>query len=153
MIRNAINADFDRLGEIMYLAIRTGQSPYTEAQRKAWISEPHLGKKWSEKLGSQYVVLAEKAGQIVGFMTLRSDGYLDLAFILPEARGKGLFRRLYDRIEGHADSLGLVRLWTHASLMAQPAFAAVGFCVVKHEVISREGECLARAEMDKAVQR
>ena len=41
------------------------------------------------------------------------------------------------------------RLWTHASLMAQPAFAALGFAVIQHETVARAGQTLSRAQMEK----
>jgi putative acetyltransferase len=149
VFRIATQADFDALGTLMFQAIRTGPSPYSDAQRAAWLSVPYCGPDWHAKLAAQHVMLAECREAIAGFMSLRPDGYLDLAFILPQVRGAGLFRVLFSEIESHARHAGLPRLWTHASLMAQPAFAAVGFDLVQHEVVTRAGEQLQRAEMEK----
>lgn len=149
MIRIADKADFDALGRVMFDAVRSGPSPYNVAQREAWIGEPPSGVAWHEKLAAQFVVAGFVAGTPVGFMTLRLDGYLDLAYIIPAARGSGMFQRLYARIEPHALSRGIPRLWVHASLMAQPAFANLGFRVVRQEVVERAGQSLARAEMEK----
>jgi putative acetyltransferase len=149
VLRSARQTDFDALGVLMFQAIRLGQSPYSDAQRAAWLSAPYCGLDWHAKLTAQHVMLAECREAIAGFMSLRPDGYLDLAFILPQARGGGLFRGLYNQIESHARDAGLPRVWTHASLMAQPAFAAVGFDLVQHEAVTRAGEQLPRAEMEK----
>jgi len=149
MIRTAQTEDYDALGGVMFTAIRTGPSPYTDAQRRAWNPVPHQGTAWHAKLAAQHVVMGLTDTAPAGFMSLRPDGYLDLAYILPAARGTGLFRRLYTAIEAHAKRAGLGRIWVHASLMAHPPFAAMGFVVVQHEVVTKDGETLARAEMEK----
>jgi putative acetyltransferase len=61
----------------------------------------------------------------------------------------GLFRRLFDMIEDKARSQNEPRLWTHASLMAEPAFAAVGFVVVERQLVPIGDESLERAMMEK----
>lgn len=66
-----------------------------------------------------------------------------------ELRITGLFRRLFAMIEDKARSQNEPRLWTHASLMAQPAFAAVGFALVERQLVEMGGESLERAVMEK----
>jgi putative acetyltransferase len=80
---------------------------------------------------------------------LAAQGYIDFAFIRPEAQGSGLFRRLFAMIEELALAQNEPRLWTHASLMAEGAFAAVGFAVVEREVVEIDDEGLERAKMEK----
>ena len=85
--------------------------------------------------------------EIVGFMSLKPDGdegYVDFAYILLAARGQGLFRRLYCEIETQAKAMRFKALSTHASLMAHPAFLAMGF-----EVIKRESVEFNSAEFDR----
>ena len=77
-----------------------------------------------------------------GFVAIRRDGYVDVAFVLPQAQGRGLFRRLVTRA-----TAGKATCRTHASLCAQPAFAALGFEVVRHEIVHQRGQRLRRAEM------
>jgi len=149
MIRTGLPADYDALGAVMFTSIHSTPSPYTEAQRKAWNSTPPQGANWQSKLAAQFVVLAETNADLTGFMTLRRDGYLDFAYILPSARGTGVFRALYTALEAQAKSRGLRRIWLNASLMAQAPFAAMGFQVVQHETVTRNGETLARAQMEK----
>lgn len=149
MIRTAHRGDYDALGAVMFTAIRTGPSPYTDAQRRVWNRAPQSGADWHAKLTAQFVVLGLVNDAPAGFMTLRPDGYLDLAYIIPSARGTGLFRSLYAAVEGQAYAMGLTHISVHASLTAQPAFAAMGFDVVQHEEAVRDGETLARAKMKK----
>ena len=147
-IRRASPDDHPSLAQVMFRAIHDGDSPYTPAQRNAWCPTPPQGNGWQARLAAQHVFMAEDSTPL-GFMTLRDDGYLDLAYILPEARGNGLFRRLYTRIEDTARSLGLSKIETHASLSAQAPFAAVGFTLIQHEIVTRADQTLPRAQMRK----
>jgi putative acetyltransferase len=135
----------------MYDAVHHGRSHYSPAQSAAWVPEPPASPAWSAKLNLQRVAVAARTGGPVGFMTLGTGGYIDLAYIAPDFQGSGLFRQLYAMIERAARDDGISRLTVHASLMAQPAFLAVGFRVIRHETVSRAGQLLARAEMEKVL--
>ncbi|SHG97903.1 GNAT family N-acetyltransferase [Marivita hallyeonensis] len=149
-IRTARADDADALGVVMFRAIHEGASPYTEAQRTAWLARPNRGPDWADRLAAQFVVLAAPDA-ITGFMTLTPAGHIDLAFILPDARGQGLFAALFARIEAEARRKRILRLTTHASLMAQPAFARQGFAIEHHETIEIQDHRLARAAMSKSL--
>ena len=147
--RWANGGDYAGLAEAMFAAIRSGPSRYTERQRERWAPRPRDGADWIERLDRQEVVLAETAGRILGFMSLAPGGYVDFAYIRPEAQGSGLFRRLYTLIERRAAERGEPRLWVHASLMAEPAFAAVGFTVMAPQTVSIGDETFDRFLMEK----
>lgn len=104
---------------------------------------------WAARLEGQVIAIARDETRFVGFMSLAAQGYIDFAYIRPEAQGSGLFRRLFAMIEDKARSQNEPRLWTHASLMAQPVFAAVGFAVVERQLVEIGGESLQRAKMEK----
>ncbi len=141
--------DHQALADVMFDAVRNGPSQYSEKQREAWVPEPRSGKAWNERLSGQEIILAEADGRIVGFMTLAADGYIDFAYIRPEAQHTGLFRQMLDRIHDRASVKGHDKLWVHASLMAQPAFAALGFTVRRREEVAIGAERLERFEMQK----
>ncbi|OAN78686.1 hypothetical protein A8B82_09195 [Sulfitobacter sp. EhC04] len=136
----------DALGRIMYDAIHHGPSQYSLAERQAWLPTPNAGEGWRARLSAQKVWVAYDKTGPVGFMTLDGD-YIDLAFVAAASQGRGVFRALFAQVE--AAARGQRRLWTHASLMAQPAFLAVGFRVIRHENVAQGGEVLRRAEMEK----
>lgn len=152
LFRVAEPADYDALGALMYDAIRNGPTQYTKAQSLAWAPAPRHGPDWRKRLSPKYVLLAEDAGTVSGFMTLEPGGYIDFAYIRPEAQGTGLFRALFERLLVRATAAGETELSTHASLMAQPAFAAIGFSVDHHETVEIDGQTLARARMIKPLE-
>jgi putative acetyltransferase len=148
-IRRAEVADYGAIADVMFDAVRHGRSKYSEEQRQAWIPCRRSGLDWIERLNSQSIFAAECSGQISGFMSLAENGYIDFAFIRPSAQGTGLFRRLYQEIEHLAKKTCEPRLWVHASLMAQPAFTAVGFRITRKETVEINGHFLQRFEMEK----
>lgn len=101
------------------------------------------------RLDRQAIAIARDETRVVGLMSLEHGGYIDFAYVRPEAQGIGLFRRLFAQIEARALAERESRLWAHASLMAEPAFAAVGFAVVEREVVQIGDENFERAKMEK----
>ena len=97
------------------------------------------------------VLVADNMTTIVGFMSLAENGYIDFAYIRPATQSTGLFRRLFNEVEELAMQLSEKRLWVHASLMAQPAFTAMGFSIVREEVVELGGQSFQRYEMEKVL--
>jgi len=148
-IKQASPRDYDTLGEIMYAAVRHGPSHYSQAQRRAWVPEIRSGQEWTKRLDKKTIFIAQTSDDSAGFMSIEPGGYIDLAFIAPNYQGRGVFRALYEAVEAHAGSAKMRRLHTHASLMAQSPFAAMGFDVLAHEQVSIGNQTFDRAEMEK----
>ena len=142
-------AEAGALGALMWDAIHNGRSVYTPAQRKAWLPTPPAGQAWADRLGDQRIWVARDGANPVGFVTLAAGDYVDFAYVRSDAQGRGVFGAMMATLESAACENGARRLWTHASLMAQPAFARAGFHVIRHETVARSGETLSRAEMEK----
>lgn len=149
VFRWASAADYDLLADIMFHAVRSGDSRYTERQRAAWVPAPRSGPDWVARLEGQEIVIAEQDGRGIGFVSLAEGGYVDFAYIRPEARHTGLFRDLLSRIVERAIAKREPRLWTHASLMAEPAFQRLGFTVTRREQVAIGEERLERCEMER----
>lgn len=150
-LRPATATDYDTLGELMYDAIHNGPTQYTDAQSQAWMPVPRQGADWHARLAKQHVILAVLGHEVLGFMSIEPGGYVDFAYIRPSAQGSGLFRRLFAAIMERAAAAGETQLSTHASLMAQPAFAAMGFEIEFHETVEVDGQSLPRAKMVKTL--
>jgi putative acetyltransferase len=147
--RRSTHADYESLGHVMFEAVRSGPSQYTEQQREAWVPQPRTGIEWTSRLDSQYVIVADLRGTPIGFMSLAESGYIDFAYIQPEFRGRGIFRRLYEHVEAKMVRQDRNRLWVHASLNAKDAFLALGFAIVKRETVAIKNIELERFEMEK----
>jgi putative acetyltransferase len=149
VFRWASAGDHDLLADIMFDAVRNGESRYSELQRAAWVPALRSGPEWEARLASQEILIAERDGKGVGFVSLADQGYVDFAYIRPDAQRTGLFRQLLSRIADRAVARGEALLWTHASLMAEPAFERLGFKVRRREQVALGEVSFERCEMEK----
>ena len=114
------------------------------------MAEPPRGQDWHNRLNGQGIIVATANATPIGFMSLKpSQAYIDLAFILYSARGRGVFRKLYEHIEALAVRENCPRISVDASIAARPAFEAVGFALISSENIERGSETLKRFKMEK----
>lgn len=141
--------DRAELADVIFDAVRNGPSKYSEVQRVAWVPERRSGKEWDARLSAKDIAIGRDDSRIVGLMSIEGGGYIDFAFIRPGAQGSGLFRALFDMVEAHARRQSEPRLWVHASLMAEPAFAFMGFAVTERQIVQINGQNFKRALMEK----
>jgi putative acetyltransferase len=120
---------------------------YDAAQRRAWAPEVPETEAWWARIAPQIAFVAERDGTLIGFMTLRTDGHLDLAFVAPDAVGQGVAKALYDALLAEATAAGMTRFTTEASLLARPFFLRQGWSVQREEAVERHGVILTRFRM------
>jgi putative acetyltransferase len=148
-IRRFRKADAAATARVFYDSIHNAtRAFYDAAQRRAWAPRIPGTDAWRARIAPQIAFVAERDGAVIGFMTLRSDGHLDLAFVAPDAVGQGVAKALYDAILSEAYTAGLDRLTTEASLMARPFFARQGWTVLREEAVERDGVTLMRFRME-----
>lgn len=141
----------DEIGQVFFDAIHDGAPAYTPEQRAAWAPVPRSGSEWRERLARQRLWGAFSGDQLIGFMSLEDDAYVDFAYILSAYQGLGIFPRLFAEVESSALVAGTKLLRTHASLMARRAFEKVGFTVTHPETVEINGIALKRFEMAKVI--
>ncbi|MBM5571490.1 MULTISPECIES: GNAT family N-acetyltransferase [Deefgea] len=90
-------------------------------------------------LGESVILLAESAGEAVGFIqlyplfsssTCQRILLLNDLFVAKVARGQGVARRLMARATQHAEQVGIVRLelsTAHSNLQAQALYESLGY--------------------------
>jgi putative acetyltransferase len=144
--------DLPDLGRIYFDAVREGtKSHYSKTQRHAWAHEIPDGPKWLARLSSQIVYVAEQDNRIAGFMTLQTDGYIDLAFVAPDLIGRGVAHQLYLAILKHAKSANTTRMSTHASHLARPFFERQGWTLIKEQSVTVREVALTNFIMEKVL--
>lgn len=109
-------------------AVREGAaSRYSAEELRDWVPDPAMPDDWGDWLAGHITLVAEDGDQITGFMMVERDGYLNMAFVLPEVMGKGTADRLYAGILAAVQGLGLARLTVFASRHARRFFARHGW--------------------------
>jgi putative acetyltransferase len=151
IIRPCRVTDAPGLAELYHRAVREGAARhYDEAQRAAWSPAPPMGEDWRRRLIEAQTIVAERAERLLGFMTLDpQSGWIDFAYVAPEAMGQGVAETLYAVLEGRARAAGLARLETGASLLAERFFVRRGWHVVARQEVERYGVRLPNAIMAK----
>lgn len=151
IIRPCRVTDAPGLAALYHRAVHDGTAPrYDAAQRAAWSPAPPTGEDWRRRLIDADTMLAERDDTPLGFMTLDlGTGWLDFAYVAPEAMGQGVGETLYAVLEGRARVAGLSRLETEASLLAEGFFARRGWRLSKRQEVERHGVRLPNAVMHK----
>jgi len=145
IITRGLRAEAQALAKVMYVSIRHGAYLYSAAERRAWIPKIQSGSNFAKVFTRHDVWVARGCLGPQGFIAVRRDGYINLAFVLPTAQGRGLFKRLMKRVDNtHSGTLTV-----HASLHAEAPFAAVGFQVLHRERVKRNGQVLHRCFMQR----
>jgi putative acetyltransferase len=118
-----------------------------EDERLAWAGSPEPDLDEPDKLLDQWCWVAEEDGRPTGFMSLCSDGLLDMAFVIPEVMGKGTAAALYEVLLAKARAEGLRRLTVLASPMSKAFLARRGWMVDVEGMRAFDGHLYHLSEM------
>ncbi|PWE34330.1 GNAT family N-acetyltransferase [Maritimibacter sp. 55A14] len=124
---------------------------YSAEERRAWAPDREMPADWPARLGAHITWLAFHRHRLAGFMTLARDGHLDLAYVAPEAMGRGVADALYARLEAEARARGLPVLDTAASHLARSFFLRHGWQVAARQSVIRNGVALTNFRMEKCL--
>lgn len=134
---------------VYYDAVRNGATDlYSPSQCQAWVPSPIVQDWWLPRLSEDDVWVTSDMHGLTGLIGLRPDGYLDLFFVCPRARGNGTAVRLYETLVRQARALELSRLTTHASHYLRPFLEKRGWDLITSEIITRDGIQIERFEME-----
>ncbi|MEP0519126.1 MAG: GNAT family N-acetyltransferase [Hyphomicrobiales bacterium] len=149
LIRNFEARDASRIADVFYQAVHIGaKDAYDEEQRRAWVpNKPDLNS-WEKRIAAQTSKVAVVNEELIGFMTLTDAGKIDLAFVTPNAMGKGVSDKLYHAILQDAKAAGHKTLTTEASYLAKSFFKKFGWRVVQQQVVTRDGVDLTNFLME-----
>lgn len=135
--------------DIFLRAIReTASKDYNPEQIAAW-AKVDDAEVWAQYRASRPTWLAMNGPMPVGFTDLKPDGCLDMMFVDPDHKGKGIASLLLATVEKAARDQGLQRIFTEASLTARPFFERKGFVVLAAQQVQKRGQTLANFRMEK----
>jgi len=126
---------------VLFQSVRDGAAKYyTPEQRAAWAPDDAATPEFCARLAAQQVFVATEDDEIIGFISLTQQGYLDLAFVLPRWMGRAVAQNLYDVLTQWARDHGLNHLDVDASHFARSFFARNGWTVDHIETVTKGGQ-------------
>lgn len=131
-IRIARPDDLREMQEMFVETIRAiCREDYTPEQIRAWTSAAGNIKRWTDKLKSQYFLIAEHGNKIVGYASLENNDYLDFLYVHKDYQRQGIAHRLYAEIEKEALKRKATVLRSDVSITAKPFFEKKGFIALE----------------------
>jgi putative acetyltransferase len=153
-VRDATVGDAPAVADLFYHTIlNVNVGDYSVAQVEAWAGPAPVPEMWERRIAEDgstrrtFVAAAEEG--IVGFADLEVDGHVDMLYVHHEYQGCGIASGLLDRIEAEARRLGIRRLYTEASITAEPFFRARGFNLVRPQLVEVRGQTFRNYVLDK----
>ncbi len=122
---------------------------YTEPQIRAWAAAIADVEQFALRCAARATWVAICGSRIAGFSDLEPDGHIDMLYVHPELARRGVARALLQHIERVAESRGLRRLYTEASITARPVFERRGFEVLAGRTVTVGGHAMTHYRMEK----
>jgi putative acetyltransferase len=144
--------DAASLTRIFFSAVHElGRAKYDDAQVRAWAPSIPVPGEWETRTRLNETFVAERNGNLVGFIEVERDGYLRMLYRRPGISGNGAAEALYVIAEARVRELGIPRIWTEASLLAESFFMRHGYSLDGRENVERNGIILPCARMSKVL--
>jgi putative acetyltransferase len=103
---------------------------YSPEQIKVWTSSIENKQRWTDKIISQYFLVAELNNKIVGYASLGNDEYIDFLYVHKDYQRQGIANILYIEIEKEAIKRKATVLSSDVSENARRFFEKKGFKTV-----------------------
>ena len=125
------------------------RSHYNQAQLEAWAPAEYAEEAWASRIIRNRPFIAELEGNIVGFADIQTDGYIDQFFVSGDAVGKGIGRRLMQKLETTAGANKIPCMYSNVSRNAEPFFLRHGFVIQQRRQVLLRGVKFDNARMYK----
>ena len=147
-VRHYATEDLDAVIEVFQRAVReVACRDYDPVQIAAWSTVDR--EEWEPWRLTRPTWVAIHDDKEIGFSDLEPDGHLDMMFVHPDHQGRGVASLLLAQVEAVAGQQGLTRIFTEASITAQPFFAHRGFALDRQDIIDLDGERFVIFRMSK----
>ncbi|QIK54874.1 GNAT family N-acetyltransferase [Dysgonomonas sp. HDW5B] len=108
---------------------------YTFEQVDLWAKRGVDNDVWLQRINEEYFIVCGIENQIVGFCSLKPDGYLNTLFVHKDFQGKGIAKALLSTIEQHAKEVGIEELSADVSLTANGFFMKNGYTDLGQQIV------------------
>jgi putative acetyltransferase len=149
-VRRFAAGDIEAMMNVFRDSVRfVASRDYTPEQVMAWAPDVMDREAWAPRYTNQHTWIAELDRTPVGFAVLEPDGHLDKMYVHSAYQRRGVAAALLERIEIVAREIGLIRLYTEASITGRPFFERLGFNVIAPQTIQYNGQHFINFQMQK----
>ncbi|TWU02813.1 GNAT family N-acetyltransferase [Stieleria varia] len=129
---------------------RVNSRDCTDDQIEAWASPTIELESWRARFDDRFAYVVIENESVVGFTDMTRDGHLDRLFVSDDHQGRGIARRLVERLLSDAAEESIQEITTDASITAKPFFLRMGFSVVREQSVECRGAWLTNYRMRRA---
>ena len=151
-IRIANATDINELNELYQSTVlNVNIRDYTQEEVEDWASCGNDMKKWEEQFAGDFyfVVAKNEEKRLVGFASIRKDGYLHLLFVHKNFQDQGVASLLYKNIEEYATTNKITKIFSEVSITARGFFEKQGFKVDEEQKRTANKLSLRNFKMSK----
>lgn len=112
---------------------------YDKQQIAAWINPKRTLTTWENSFKNHQGFKAVYSKQIIGFIDIDDQGYLDRLYVHAKYQNHGVAKQLVHAVENYYRQQQIKEIYTHASITAQPFFAHLGYQTIKKQVVEPNG--------------
>ena len=125
---------------------------YTKEEVEDWASCGDSVEHWKELFAkNNYIGALDGQGNIIGFSSMNTDGYLHSMFVHKDWQGKGVATLLLSEVEKMARRYEVHKINVEVSITARPFFEKRGYKVVKEQKARANRLWLTNYVMEKAI--
>jgi GNAT superfamily N-acetyltransferase len=136
-IREFVIGDEKEIYQLFYDTVHCiNKKDYTEEQLDIWAPKFPDWDRWKKTLNDNYTYVAihEENKQIVGFLDMEKNGYLNRGYVHKDYQGLGIFKMLIRAMEDKARAVGIKKLHTDVSITAKPVMEQLGYDVENEQI-------------------
>lgn len=149
-LRKYSPGDWAEVVRLFYNTVHTiNSADYNDAQLNAWVPEDLGLPELENRLATNYTVVVEADGTIVGFGNVHGAGYFDCLYTHMSFQRMGIATIIANDIEDHFRQEGAITITTDASITAKPFFINRGYTEVREQRVECRGQYFINYNMQK----
>ena len=149
-IRKLLDDEYEKVIELIYWSVHEiCKNDYTERELSAWAPDNFDRIKFQKALDGCYNTVMVDGNNIVGFLSLESDGYLNRLYTHKNHTGKGIATALLKDAENRAKENGISEIKLDSSKTAESFYLKNGFSECGVSVLTHNGVVFKNKTMHK----
>ncbi len=149
-IRKLLDDEYEKVIKLIYDTVHTVcHEDYTKSELDAWAPDNFDRIKFQKALDGCYNIVMIEKGEIVGFLSMEKDGYVNRVYTHKDFVGKGIGSMLISDAEAHAKEHGITELSLDSSKTAEGFYIRMGFCEKGVSVLTHNGVVFKNKTMHK----